>query len=413
MKPAVYVLTALLFFAINTSAQEGYTSYMEQGRYYYGKERYVSALQKFDLAYENASSDIRKKDAKTWKNKSLKSLKNQQTTIKKQLESNKQELDLSRKLINVFYFYDDKIALAYKNGKYGYILKNGKVKIPFNYDQATPFEASNGFARVQREGKSYLIDTTGKEFLLASNSLSLNGKVEALDLRNQHLSKLPDYVFDYVGLKILLLSNNNLSFLPENISRLKEITHLDLSNNKLQEIPNKIGEMTQLQHLSLQNNFITRLPSDIVFVKNLVTLNLSNNKIYTLPNNMGSLFYLSNLILDGNKLKSLPDDIGHMRSLKTLSIKNNLLEKIPVAIASLYHLRTLHLDQNNITDLPIEISRLPQLKGLHLSRNKLGYLPVEMKQLASLERLELQGNPIPASKKSLIEGWLPNCAILF
>jgi len=367
MKQLIYILAPILFFAINTTAQD-YTDYMEQGKYYFNKEKYISALQKFDLAYENASSDIRKKDAKTWKKNSIKNLETQQEKMKKQLKSNEHDLNYSRKLLDVFYFYDNKIALAHKNGKYGYIHKSGKVVIPFKYDQATHFEEINGFAKVRRNGEQYLVDTTGREFLLASSSQSLNGKVEALDLRNQHLSKLPDYVFDYVGLKVLLLSNNNLSYLPKKITRLKEITHLDASNNKIQELPEQISELLQLERLSLQNNFISKLPEDIVFVKRLNTLDLTNNKLFSLPRNMGSLYYLAVLKLDGNRLKSLPDDIGHLRSLRVLSLKNNSLEKIPSGIASLYQLESLHLDQNNITDLPLEISRLPELKDLNLSR---------------------------------------------
>ncbi|NJO90489.1 MAG: hypothetical protein HC831_17170 [Chloroflexia bacterium] len=77
MKRLIYFLTTILFLPIGLLAQDNYTDYMEQGRYYYNKERYISALQQFDLAFENANSEIRKKDAKTWKNNSLKSLENQ------------------------------------------------------------------------------------------------------------------------------------------------------------------------------------------------------------------------------------------------------------------------------------------------------------------------------------------------
>ena len=405
-------LIIILFFSLSSPAQD-YTDYMEQGKYYFNKERYISALQKFDLAAENANSDIRKKDAKKWKNNSIENLEAQQKKMKKQLESNGHTLKYSRKLLDVFYFYDNKIALAHKEGKYGFVHKNGNMVIPFKYDQATHFEESNGFSTVLRNGEQYLIDTTGREYLLASNSQSLNGKIEALDLRNQHLSELPDYVFDYVGLKILLLSNNNLSYLPESIIRLKELTHLTVANNKILEIPEKISELLKLKHLSLQNNLISRLPDDIVFVKNLKKLDLTNNKLFSLPSNMGSLYHLTVLKLDGNRLKTLPEDIGHLRSLRVLPLKNNSLERLPSGIASLYLLESLQLDQNNITDLPQEISRLPGLKDLSLSRNKLGYLPTEIKQLASLRLLDLQGNPIPQSKKAMIEGWLPDCAILF
>ena len=409
----IFFYLIITLASIYNSYSQNYAECMQQGKYYFNKQDYISALERFDLAYESAENEIRKKDAQNWKNNSFKHLKTQQKKLEQELKSNTDALKDAQKLVNAFYFYDGKIALAYNNGKYGYINKNGALIIPYKYKKATHFEESTGFASAERDGQHYLIDTTGREYLLANNSQSLNGAVEALDLRNQHLSELPKYVFNYVKLKVLLISGNNLTLVPNELINLKELTHLDASNNKIQTLPSKIGGLLNLTKLSLRNNFITELPEDIVFVKRLTKLDLTNNKLYSLPNNMGSLYYLNELQLDGNNIKSLPSDLGQLRSLKTLSLRNNSLEKIPTGLSSLYRLENLYLDQNEIKDLPSEISRLSELRNLYLSRNRLGYLPIEIKQLTSLEHLDLQGNLFSDTKKNLIENWLPNCTIQY
>lgn len=412
MKPIILPLFFLFLSAQCTVAQD-YMDYMEQGKYYFNKKNFLTAFEKFDLALEIANSETGKKDAQNWKNSSLKNLKDYMEKMEQLLEKNEIELNYSRGMINAIYFYDNKITLAIKEDKFGYLNKNGKVTIPFKYDHAAGFELKTGFAKVTRDGKNYLIDTTGKEYSLATNISSINGTTEAIDLREQNLNEIPENVFNYKAIKILLLSNNKIKDLPEAITRLKELTYLDVSNNVIPNLPGNIADLANLRQLQLQNNLISKLPDGIVFLTKLTKIDLSNNKLFSLPENMGSLYQLKELNLDGNKLTTLPEDIGQLRSLKILSIQNNSIKHVPAGIANLSQLKSLYLNQNNITDLPADIGRLIYLEHLYLARNQLGYLPIEIKQLANLKSIDLQSNPIPQQKKPLIEGWLPNCIVLF
>ena len=49
--------------------------------------------------------------------------------IKHLVETANTALETAEKIINAFYFYDGKFALAYKNKKYGFIDKTGNIKI--------------------------------------------------------------------------------------------------------------------------------------------------------------------------------------------------------------------------------------------------------------------------------------------
>jgi hypothetical protein len=51
----------------------------------------------------------------------------------------KAQQEKNLKIINAFYFYRDRFALAYKDGKYGFIDKNGKILI--GYLMNTPYHS--------------------------------------------------------------------------------------------------------------------------------------------------------------------------------------------------------------------------------------------------------------------------------
>ncbi len=99
-----------------------------------------------------------------------------------------------------------------------------------------------------------------------------------LDLSGQGLTKVPDYVFEQVNLKVLNLSNNNLTgAIPGEIRFLTKLTSLDLSNNKMTGIPAEIGQLNNLIVLNLSNNELTGLPNELRNLKKLETFNISGN----------------------------------------------------------------------------------------------------------------------------------------
>jgi Leucine-rich repeat (LRR) protein len=170
-------------------------------------------------------------------------------------------------------------------------------------------------------------------------------------------------------IKILNLSNNNITQLPVEIGQLTQLTELNLCNNNLTQLPVEIGHLTQLTRLYLQNNNITHLPVEIGQLTQLTTLLLCNNKLTHLPVEIGQLTQLTTLYLYNNKLTNLPAEIGQLTQLTTLYLSYNKLTYLPVEIGQLTQLTRLFLQNNNITHLPVEIGQLTQLISLHLSDN--------------------------------------------
>ena len=91
------------------------------------------------------------------------------------------EQEKNQRIIDKFYFYADRFALANKDDQFGYIDKEGNERIGYNYTEASSF-ALNGYARVKANGQLMLLDTFGTEYLLATSIDQLTEKTQALDL---------------------------------------------------------------------------------------------------------------------------------------------------------------------------------------------------------------------------------------
>ncbi len=217
----------------------------------------------------------------------------------------KTALQKAQKLIDAFYFYDGKFALAYKQEKFYFIDKNGNTVDKLGkWDKAEPFDHM-GLAKVVLKERNnivnYLLDTLSNTYSVAYDLKDLNIDITALDLRGQNVVTLPDSIGKYVNLKILLLSNTRLS-----------------------DIPKFIEQLSNLEVLDLQNLDITKLPANICRLKKLQVLNLSTNKISILPDSIGQLTNLEWLLLGGNSfLTALPKSMVQLVNLKKIYLYNS------------------------------------------------------------------------------------------
>ena len=87
----------------------------------------------------------------------------------------------------------------------------------------------------------------------------------------------PDSVF------YLDLSRSKLRQLPQDVYAFKNLTVLILDRNRLVEIPEKIGNLRCLKTLSVERNKLERIDNGVFRLKHLEHLNLSNNEIRAIP----------------------------------------------------------------------------------------------------------------------------------
>lgn len=96
-----------------------------------------------------------------------------------------------------------------------------------------------------------------------------------LDLSNQKLEKVPDYVFELNDLEELDISNNQITGnLPAEIRNLKSLKVLNANNNLMTGIPAEIGQLPSLQIFNINNNLLAGIPKEIGQAQNLQTLDL-------------------------------------------------------------------------------------------------------------------------------------------
>ncbi|MCX6744965.1 MAG: leucine-rich repeat domain-containing protein [Candidatus Parcubacteria bacterium] len=124
--------------------------------------------------------------------------------------------------------------------------------------------------------------STGNLNTPVSNANTASPVNNKLDLSNQNLTKVPDYVFNLTNLEELNLSNNKLSgAIQSQIGQLKKLKVLNASNNLMTGVPAEVGQLTNLQVLDLSNNQLTGLPNELGNLKKLKTFNISGNNYST------------------------------------------------------------------------------------------------------------------------------------
>lgn len=119
------------------------------------------------------------------------------------------------------------------------------------------------------------------------------------------------------------------------------LTELNLANNKLKELPDYIGRLKNLKVLNLGQNQFKKFPKVILKLKNLEELYLNNNDLKSLPDNIGDLNKLNLLKLDNNpSLTELPESIFKINNNKNVEISINGTDISPHNISS--HKKTPH-----------------------------------------------------------------------
>ncbi|TDG42458.1 hypothetical protein AWZ03_011112 [Drosophila navojoa] len=205
-------------------------------------------------------------------------------------------------------------------------------------------------------------------------------------------------------IETMLLNHNRLVALPRVLQQFHNLKILDLSSNALTQLPDAICQLP-LVTLIAKNNLLTNssLPKSLLTkqmgnvhggTSTLKELNLSGNQLIHFPEQVTELRQLKYLYLGGNKISSISKDIWKMQSLHVLSLGGNLVNEVPEAVGSLSQLQALVLCDNLIENLPMSIARLKNLKSLLLHKNRLKHLPKDIVALKNLTELSLRDNPL-------------------
>lgn len=202
-----------------------------------------------------------------------------------------------------------------------------------------------------------------------------------------------------VNLQVLNLSNNPLGHnqlrLLQSLNSLQSL-NLSFTQRTLQNMPTSLDNLTCLTEFIISNNNLSRVPDVIYTFKTLKRLNLSDNRINELSSEIGDSWpNLEVLNLSRNHLKALPQSLSKLEKLRKLYVNDNELnfEGIPNSIGKLYNLEVFMLSNNKLELIPEGVVRCGKLKKLVLSNNNLLTLPEAIYFLNDLKVLDLNNNP--------------------
>ncbi|MCB0534108.1 MAG: hypothetical protein KDD14_18035, partial [Saprospiraceae bacterium] len=197
------ILLLALFLATTAQAQNKYAEVIQQGDAALRRGQYKMAINKYFAA--EAFDPSKKAVVQGKVNRvfdKIEALRMEADKAKRQAEA---ALAKANKLINAFYFYGYRFALAFKDEKFYFIDKNGDpVEKLGEWEKAEQFDW-DGLAKIKKrdDAATYLLDTFGITYRVVHAVEDLKPDVEALDLTNRGFEQIPEEVFQHSQLKIL------------------------------------------------------------------------------------------------------------------------------------------------------------------------------------------------------------------
>jgi Leucine-rich repeat (LRR) protein len=142
------------------------------------------------------------------------------------------------------------------------------------------------------------------------------------------LSFLSQEVTRMKNLKLLIFINARLTEFPIGVEKMKSMTQLVYTKCSAESILQQIPRFPNLVDLHLDECRITELPLEFSQLKHLKDLSLSKNLLSEFPPVLTALTSLEWVSLSDNQIRRLPDAITKLVNLKMLDIKNNPLERV-------------------------------------------------------------------------------------
>lgn len=212
-----------------------------------------------------------------------------------------------------------------------------------------------------------------------------------LNLRRNHVGRLPEEFAQLSALEHLVLGSNQLGAVPAVLRGLRKLRSLHVGHNDLAELPAWFGELDQLEYLALHKNLRLRNLAPLHGLTRLRNLNLFLINLITLPEVIYEFRELTTLTLWNTS--NYPAGLDRFSQLEFFTLSGSPGAKaLPPGFTKLPRLRMTRLHQNSFLDLPEDIGALSRLEQISLYQNQLSRLPDSMAQLTRLTKLNLGWN---------------------
>jgi hypothetical protein len=172
----------------------------------------------------------------------------------------------------------------------------------------------------------------------------------------------------YKGIKKLKLSANLGAFPLDVLSLFDSLEILDLSNNPLSSLPNDFSRLHKLKIAFFSDCNFTTFPPQLAQCRSLEMIAFKNNHMTSIPEGAFPR-KLRWLILTNNEIKEIPASIGHCHRLQKCMLAGNRLTSLPAEMAHCRKLGLLRLSSNHLTTLPDWLFQMPELSFLSFASN--------------------------------------------
>ncbi len=144
-----------------------------------------------------------------------------------------------------------------------------------------------------------ILNLSGNQLRSLPADLGRLHKLKIIFLSNNNFEAVPEVLADCPHLSMVGFKSNKIRVLDENILPLG-VRWLILTDNQLERLPNSIGRLQKLQKLMLAGNQLRSLPDEMAACQNLELIRLAANRLESLPSWLFSLPRLSWLAYAGN-----------------------------------------------------------------------------------------------------------------
>ena len=171
-----------------------------------------------------------------------------------------------------------------------------------------------------------------------------------------------------LGSKRLKMACGLMEFPEEILSLADTLEVLDLSDNQLTELPDSITKLKRLRIIFFARNCFTVFPKVLALFPDLSMIGFKSNQIHTVPENAFPAM-LRWLTLTDNQIKQLPKSIGDCRLLQKCVLAGNQIEELPADMASCQNLELLRISANKLKSIPQWLFELPKLSWVAFGGN--------------------------------------------
>ncbi|PQJ84878.1 leucine-rich repeat-containing protein kinase family protein [Aliivibrio sifiae] len=185
------------------------------------------------------------------------------------------------------------------------------------------------------------------------------------------------------GITRLQLSEKLTSFPLEILSLADSLEILDLSNNQLTDLPIEMTKLTKLKVFFASNNPFTVFPNTLALCKSLEMIGFKSCQIQHVPENAFPE-KLRWLILTDNQVNVLPNSLGNCHLMQKLALAGNKLTELPKNLSQLHSLELLRISANQLTECPEQLLDLPKLAWFAFAGNPFCKSDLKVKSVPSI-----------------------------